>query len=544
MRVSNLKYPLLIVAVGLLVGLIGDLSFYDSPFGISIPLFAAAVLIALLGLAAIEDTKVTRANLWLTVPLLFLSAMSAVRAAPFLRFLNISGALLLLILLANQLLDHPLTAMNVGGYLGALIETSLVSTFIPVPLIGRGIASIKESGGSGRTISRVLIGLVIALPFLCIFTVLFASADLIFSNLVEDALEAFNIPDLLGHTFLTLTLGWLVMGGLAYALGRSKEQPSLFASAQPASDPTLDSEDSSETVIAPESDTAARPGIRSWLGIVESSVVLFSVDALFLVFVAIQFATLFGGEAFLRSQGLTYSEYARRGFFELLAVALITLSLILALDFITRRETSRQHLVFMLGTGLMIGLTIVILASAFQRLRLYELAYGFSRLRVYSHVFMAWLAVLFVFFLVILIVQKTRLFATGALLVALGFVVTLNLLNPDVFIFKQNLIRFHDGKQLDVAYLGSLSEDVVPLLIPLLYEYDPEIGAEVGPWLCDHLNRLDKRQEKAGWPSYHVSINRAYRVLDLNRELIEQFELPGRWSGYPEYDIYPTTSAP
>ncbi len=57
----------------------------------------------------------------------------------------------------------------------------------------------------------------------------------------------------------------------------------------------------------------------------KSAVALFSINALFVVFVVIQFAALFGGEEFLRSQGLTYSEYARRGFFELLAVSLITM---------------------------------------------------------------------------------------------------------------------------------------------------------------------------------------------------------------------------
>ena len=50
-----------------------------------------------------------------------------------------------------------------------------------------------------------------------------------------------------------------------------------------------------------------------------------------------------------------------------------------------------------------------------------------------------------------------------------------------------------------------------------------------------HLDRLDRRQAKAGWTSYHVSHNRAYRSLDLNRALIEQFDPAERWLSYDEY---------
>lgn len=275
--------------------------------------------------------------------------------------------------------------------------------------------------------------------------------------------------------------------------------------------------------------------LRGLLGMLETTVVLFSIDMLFLIFVLIQLAALFGGEAFLRSRGLTYSEYARRGFFELLAVSLITLGLILTLDFLTRRENKIQRVIFLLGSGLMIGMTILILASAFQRLQLYELAYGFTTLRVYSHVFMVWLAVLFAYVLGFLTFDRSRLFATGALVAAIGFVITLDILNPDAFIVRQNVARYERGEELDVDYLGTLSEDAVPLLVPLLHRYGPEIGQQVGPWLHQHLIQLDERQQQAGWPSYHLSINRAYHLLDLNRGLIEQFDLPESWWNRYDY---------
>src|SRR5262249_54729517 len=146
-----------------------------------------------------------------------------------------------------------------------------------------------------------------------------------------------------------------------------------------------------------------------------------SIDALFAIFVGIQAAASFGREAFIRSQGITYSEYARRGFFELLAVSIITLGLALTLEFFARRETPSQKVVFMVCIWLMVGLTIVILASAYDRMQLYELAYGFTRLRVYPHVFMIWLAILFAAFLVSLLSERVTWFATALLVFAMGY---------------------------------------------------------------------------------------------------------------------------
>jgi hypothetical protein len=139
-------------------------------------------------------------------------------------------------------------------------------------------------------------------------------------------------------------------------------------------------------------------------------------------------------------------------------------------------------------------------------------------------VLMVWIAVLLAAFLSLLSLRQTPRFATAALVVALGFTITLDALNPDAFIVWQNLQRYERGEELDVGYLGSLSADAVPQLMPLMSLYGPEIREAAGPWLRRHLVRLDERQAEGGWPSYHVGYSRAYRVLNANRELVEQYD--------------------
>jgi len=354
----------------------------------------------------------------------------------------------------------------------------------------------------------------LAVPLLAVFATLFASADQIFDALMRQTLARLSLPNFLGHTLLAAALSWLFAGGLAYALS----QPHLWKR-------TADDE-------LPETEQTEQPAdpleahFKGLLGTIEAAIVLFSVDALFALFVAIQFAALFGGEAFLQRQGLTYSEYARHGFFQLLAVSLITLVLILMLDFLTDRQSRRARSVFLLGAGLMIVMTIAILASAYYRMQLYELAYGFTTLRVYPHIFMIWLAVLFAYFLIFLLLNRTRYVATGVIIASLGFAITMNLLNPDAFIVRQNIARYEAGERLDAAYLGTLSADAVPSLIPLLYEYNGRFLGDVAPWLHFHLNELDHRAENAGWPAYHASLARAERLLNANRTLLETFEAP------------------
>lgn len=525
MDLSRLKYPLLVAGTGLLVGLLIDLMTYDQPLGISVPIGFALLVIAMLALAIREDVPIRVANLWLIVPLLFLAIMMAVRAEPLLRFLNFMGAFALLLLLANRLTDEPIFKLDLWEYTVALLEASIVSPFLSFPLIARVIKATNLSNASEHrtTTRRIAVGLLIAVPFLLVFTALFASADLVFNNLILSLFSGFRFGDIFGHAIMTAVYSILFMGGLTYALIRPLNLFKVTAGAAPLSELSPAERDTAN-FTAPSASVNV-PNLKGWLGSLEAFIVLFMVDALFLVFVVIQFAAMFGGEAFLRSQNLTYSEYARRGFFELLAVALITLSLILALDFVTRRENSQQRLIFLIGSGLMTLMTIIILASAYKRLQLYEEAYGFTQLRVQVHVFMIWLALLMAVFFVMLVIHRPRWFATATLIVMIGIVGTLDVLNQDAFIVRQNLERARHGEELDVAFLGSLSEDAVPLLVPVFKSGTEEQKQTLGYMLRLKQLELDSRQSHAGWASYHVAINRAYRELNTIRKDLEQYQL-------------------
>jgi hypothetical protein len=160
----------------------------------------------------------------------------------------------------------------------------------------------------------------------------------------------------------------------------------------------------------------------------------------------------------------------------------------------------------------MVGLVLILLASAFQRLLLYEAAYGYTQLRLYSHVFMVWLGATFIWSLLTLWLRPNR-FAVGAFLATLSFLITLNVVNPDAFIAGQNLTRYQTTGKLDTPYLTTLSDDAIPILVQVVNQVsnnDQQI-------LSNHLhNRLGRMQENTNWqrwPSFHLARWRAYNIL-------------------------------
>jgi hypothetical protein len=249
-----------------------------------------------------------------------------------------------------------------------------------------------------------------------------------------------------------------------------------------------------------------KPLLAQFLGFTEAAIVLGSVAILFAAFVIVQFRYFFGGQANITVAGFTYSEYARRGFGELVVVAFFSLLMILALEAITRREGVVQRRTFSGLSVAIVLLVLVMLVSAYQRLVLYESAYGFSRLRTYTHVALVWIGLLLVAIVVLEMLQRQKVFVPAMLVASLGFVLSLAALNVDALIVRQNVERAVRGRDLDVAYLVSLSSDSIPVLAQL-YESPsiPDAARDaVGAVLFCHW-QTDADPAKRDWRAFTVS---------------------------------------
>ncbi|MCS6802900.1 MAG: DUF4173 domain-containing protein [Dehalococcoidia bacterium] len=337
-------------------------------------------------------------------------------------------------------------------------------------------------------------GLVLASPLLCLFTALFISADRVFAGYVGDLLSQFAFRDLLQQGGLIALFSWLAVGALDLALGPKERDPLRALFGAPGA-PTV--------VALPR------------LGFVEATIALVLVDLLFLAFVAIQLQYLFLGpdHLALRGDGISYAQYAREGFFQLLVAAILTLGVIWTLEWRTRREQPAQRIVFNALATVMVACAVVMLLSSFRRLFLYELEFGFTQARLFSHGVTLWLGAVFAFFVAALWTGRSRILSAGLLGSCIAFVIGLNALDPDAFIAARNIERLTVyGKSLDVAYLGRTSTDAVPTLVAALDTLPPAEQRE----LATILRR--KQRELAGqerdWRSANLSVLLARQALD------------------------------
>ena len=195
-------------------------------------------------------------------------------------------------------------------------------------------------------------------------------------------------------------------------------------------------------------------------------------------------------------------------------MALLTLGLVYVLRDISRLDSPKTSLAFKVSATILVGLTCVMLVSAFRRLLLYETAYGFTELRIYVHVFMVWLGLLLTWFGLTLWRPGAN-FGTGLIVVVLGFVLTLDLLNPDALIVRQNAQRYQGllpsissqyvEEKIDVNYLTRLSDDAVPALIELANSTTGEVHDVLDKDLRARLSTRKQDEEWRRWQSYHLS---------------------------------------
>jgi Domain of unknown function (DUF4173) len=248
-----------------------------------------------------------------------------------------------------------------------------------------------------------------------------------------------------------------------------------------------------------------RPGPlvrRRRLTLVEWALPLAALNLLFGAFVAVQVTVLFAGhDHVLRTSGLTYAEYARSGFWQLLAAAILTLVLIKGATLVAVPRGRTEEVILRLLLGLLCALTLVIVASAFHRLRLYESAFGLTRLRLTAEAFSLWLGGTFALLVVLGALRRAAAFPRIVLAWSAVAMIVFSLANPDARIAERNVDRWRETGRIDLDYASGLSADAVPALRRLPAGLRAQALAELRttlsqdePWSSENLSRRRARE--------------------------------------------------
>lgn len=456
------------------LGLLGDHLVRAHLWGVNVTLGLIAVAGTAAALRPGRRREVTEnRSVWPWLAAAFFAAMWAVRDAPLLLAADLAAALAL-----ASLPLVPGATLAVAGAVETIVAPARAAWHagLGVFRLAPEMRPWMHQALAATRATSVGVGLVLALPAVLVFGSLFASADPTFGAAVSSLISV-DLRPLASHVFVAGVLSWAIAGYL-WALARP---PRAFPIPCP------------------------RLGLP-WLTVLTA---LGAVALVFTVFVATQAGSLFRGEAFIREQtGLTYAEYARRGFFQMIMASALSLPLVYAAPFTIAKVTDERESTSLTSLmALQLALTVLVLASGLWRMGLYVRAYGLTEDRLYGTAVMLWIGA------AIAVLARTALrgrpagAAFGSVIAAVVLLAGLNLANPQALIARYNLA--HPGRRgADVEHLAQLGGDAVPVLVSRFDEVAPDRR-------CPLARALVRRHAplRRDWRGWSLARSRAHRAV-------------------------------
>ena len=486
------RHALATIALASLLGLCAQLLFFRQPLGLN------ALLVTLLFLGAAWSRRDPAApfrlrDAWWPASSIAFAAFCGVRTDASLVAFDALATIATIAATVAAWSGMPVSALPVAGLVAegwslagrALLGAAdlLIPAWLRVRLAPRRFARVSGYVG----------GVGLAAPFVVVFAMLFSSADAVFARSLENLFDLKKIAELLSETpgrlFIALAVAWPAAGAMT-ALWR-----------------------------VPRDYVTSRP--RSLLAGETATVTIMLIAALFAIFVALQLAYLFGGRDTLDAAAITYSAYARRGFFELIAAVALVGALLFGLElFVSGRGRTYRAAAFAL-----LALTALVLVSAAFRLDLYQRAYGWSELRFYAFTAIAFLAVALATFA--WCVARGRMAFVVVPLAAAAVTVALaaNAIGPSGFIARANLDRVIDPsglpedaqRALDIGTLALLGDGAIPEMVTRLDALPAKERAAVVDLLRTRI-RFRNVDGEVDWRGWNVDRERARRALQTWRD--------------------------
>lgn len=433
-----------LTAAATLLWVIFQPSIFDSRFvtlpGFGMTLWGMLTFSALL-LWAAPGKKFSRRGTALLTLTVALSLVFSLRADENLWLMNLPVQLGLMALTCLELRGEAnlFTFRGLMGGLGRCVAG--LFRYLPRPF--QAMTGLFERGGN-RRMKGFLLGVVLCVPLLAIVVLLLSDADSVFGGYFQNMISAVQTAD-----------GAIVLWAAVRFLAGTLMLCSLccFMGLAPAPE---------EKPAVPTRTHAAMP-----------ATVLAALAAVYLLFAYVQFRYLFFA-AGIPAQG--YAQYARSGFFQLVAVAFLTLMVVLPC--VCRWPGSRAVRGL---AGLVTLLTLVILVSAAWRMALYVQAFGLSILRVVTLWGMLALAIALIAALAKALRPRLKI-AAPVLMIVVASWVLLNYANINARIAEYNVRAWEaqpESVRLDVPYLAySLYPASAPVLKEL-YQNHPELEQPV-----------------------------------------------------------------
>lgn len=448
----------------LLFGIIFAYSLNQNPYGLAVLLFVLIGYgVALLVLSRLE-VKIKKDSYFLIVVSVLIGAANCRSSSDFFVFFNRAALILLnAVFWIHQCYQEE--SWNIGKYTSAVgqLMVQIVSLiFVPFRHFSVYITSIKDE--KYKNVLLVCKGVVLAIPLVIVAALLLSVADLVFQDILSSLIISFFDFDVL----VPFIIRFLIGSVMAYAL--------ICAISGKGINEELKDKRRKEPVVA--------------------ITALSMVGIIYIMFSGIQIVYLFMGKGTL-PEGVTYAEYARQGFFQLVFVAVLNLCLVLSCI----KYYKHSKILNLVLTGICIC-TYVMIASAAYRMILYIGEYHLTLLRILVLWFLVTLSILMVGVIAIIHKNDVPLFRYCLAVVSVCYL-CLAWMRPDYVIAEYNVSKISEFTMSEVYDLTNLSSDAAPVLRMLDSE---NLTEEMQHRLDRYFSYYMDLSERMSWRTYNVSL--------------------------------------
>jgi hypothetical protein len=249
---------------------------------------------------------------------------------------------------------------------------------------------------------------------------------------------------------------------------------------------------------------------RATIGLTEQRMMLWSAAVVLWLFVLLQISYFIHPPPVAMDSGVTFAEYARRGFGELSIATTIVGAIILILEYARPADATERDrkMLARLELALLVALELVLI-SAFRRVVLYEQAYGFTTGRLFPQAYMVGMSLA----LIALAIEIARgsisiSFGRRVAEIGLGVFTVFVFWNYEAWIVNRNIDRASQSGKFDAVYASRLSRDAIPTLVSRRAELPPDARAIVEARLACARFPAERR-----WFEWNRSVRAANREL-------------------------------
>ena len=382
--------------------------------------------------------------------------------------------------------------------------------------IGRTLYATSHKKDGELIISRktgsIFIGIAFALPVLCIIIPLLASSDAAFDGLL-DKITMKAVFEIIGAIIIGAFFFILWFGQILNA-GDVKREKAVEKAERKGVEPTV---------------------IASFLSVISIA---------YMLYIFSQLAYFFDAFAGFLPEGFTLSEYARRGFFEMGAICAINLFLVFLAMIITRKRDGKVSMAVRFPASFLCVFSMLLIATSLSKMILYINSYGMTRLRIYTSVFMIFLAVVFASVVLRLYIKKMP-YMKAAIVAASLLVSLMCFVDVDGVIAKYNVEAYLDGRleTVDMNALGELSSAaVVPYVFELIDDEHENTSVAAKRLLSEYAEKMfdigyDEKAKESFIKDSSYDFRRynipEYKAREILLENFDQYYT----ERYPRFDI-------